>query len=172
MASHPRIARYEVSLGAFFPPLTPSRQYMGFFASFLICHLYFRHRFSSSGIPFLDFAWRTFLYLALVSWAAIVAYSRFHLMYHTPHQILWGLGIGTVFGISLYCIAELIPFQSPNSTLGKTRIFLVANPVSTWLQLRDGWMVWGDAGREADWERWRTHWERRFLVKNQGEKTE
>jgi dolichyldiphosphatase len=31
--------------------------------------------------------------------------------------------------------------------------------VSTWLQIRDGWAVWPDAGREGEWVRWRRRWE-------------
>lgn len=149
---------------------------MGFFASFLICHLYFRHRFTSSGIAILDLAWRMFLYLSLIAWAGLVAYSRFHLMYHTPHQILWGLGIGVLLGISLYMTAELIPFRRPKSIFAKARMFLVKNPVSTWLQIRDGWAIWADAGREEDWKRWRVEWEQRILAsrvtKDQGEKSQ
>jgi dolichyldiphosphatase len=50
---------------------------MGYFASFLICHVYFRHRFTGTGNTFLDRAFRTTVYLGLAAWAAIVAYSRY-----------------------------------------------------------------------------------------------
>jgi membrane-associated phospholipid phosphatase len=52
-------------------------QYMGYFASFLMCHLYFRHRFTSCGYPILDRAWRVLLYVGIGGWAVVVAYSRF-----------------------------------------------------------------------------------------------
>lgn len=51
-------------------------QYMAYFASFLMCHLYFRHRFSSTGYSFLDFLWRMTVYAALLGWSGLVAYSR------------------------------------------------------------------------------------------------
>ncbi|KAL0953879.1 hypothetical protein HGRIS_005053 [Hohenbuehelia grisea] len=136
-------------------------QYMGYFASFLICHLYFRHRFGSMGYPFLDQAWRGIVYLALVSWASIVAYSRLHLGYHSEHQVLWGAGIGVTFGLTLYLLAELIPVRHPQSPLGKFRAYLLTNPISTWIRLRDGWAIWPDAGQEEEWQRWRAQWDKR-----------
>lgn len=51
-------------------------QYMGYFASFLMMHLYFRHKFASTGYRILDQTWRVILYTALAAWALIVAYSR------------------------------------------------------------------------------------------------
>lgn len=50
---------------------------MAYFSSFLICHLYFRHRFASTGYPILDKLWRATVYFALLLWTALVAYSRF-----------------------------------------------------------------------------------------------
>ncbi|KAJ7576986.1 hypothetical protein C8J56DRAFT_972062 [Mycena floridula] len=133
-------------------------QYMGYFSAFLVCHLYFRHRFSTTGYPVVDAAWRLIVYLGLMTWAVTVAYSRYHLEYHTPHQILWGFGIGAVLGIALYTLAELIPQRRPNSILGQVKAFLLANPLSTWLQIRDGWAIWADGGRETEWQRWRAEW--------------
>jgi len=134
-------------------------QYMGFFAAFLLCHLYFRHRFSSTGYPILDSAWRLFLYFAITFWAVVVAYSRYYLECHNPPQVIWGFIIGVALGLTLYIAAELVPTHRPNSSLGKFRRWLVDNPVSVWLQLRDGWAVWGDGGREEEWTRWRQKWE-------------
>ena len=51
-------------------------QYMGYFGAFLICHIYFRHRFASCGYPLLDRAFRWMVYLGIVAWVALVAYSR------------------------------------------------------------------------------------------------
>jgi hypothetical protein len=51
-------------------------QYMAYFSSFLICHLYFRHRFSRTGYPVVDTIWRLALYVALLLWPGLVAYSR------------------------------------------------------------------------------------------------
>jgi len=89
--------------------------------------------------------------------------SRFHLQYHTPRQILWGLLIGIALGISLYVVTELAPSRRPNSVYARTRIFLVENKVSTWLQIRDGWAIWADGGREDEWIRWRAEWDKRRI---------
>jgi dolichyldiphosphatase len=52
-------------------------QYMGYFGAFLICHMYFRHRFTSCGYPPLDQAFRFIVYLGVASWTVLVAYSRY-----------------------------------------------------------------------------------------------
>lgn len=52
-------------------------QYMGYFGAFLICHLHFRHRFASCGYPLLDQAFRSIVYLGVISWVVLVAYSRY-----------------------------------------------------------------------------------------------
>ncbi|KAJ7043742.1 hypothetical protein C8F04DRAFT_1073156 [Mycena alexandri] len=150
---------YSAANGYGFP--SSHSQYMGYFASFLMMHLYFRHRFASTGYRILDFAWRIALYAALAAWAFVVAYSRFYLRYHSMAQILWGFGIGVALGVSFYTVCELLPRQRPQSIFGLLKSCLVENPVSTWLQIRDGWDVWADGGREAEWLRWRAEWDRR-----------
>lgn len=94
--------------------------------------------------------------------------KRYHLNYHTPHQILWGFGIGVVLGLALYIVAEFIPRRWPYSFLGSARDMLLENPVSTWLQIRDGWGVWADGGREDEWIRWKAEWakSRKEEIKN------
>jgi len=139
-------------------------QYMAYFASFLVCHLYFRHRFSSTGYTFLDFIWRMTVYTALLGWSGLVAYSRYYLGYHNLHQISWGLVIGAVSGILLYIATEVIPRRYPSSLLAAVKVKLLNNPVVVWLQIRDGWAVWPDAGREGEWVRWRHEWERQQKV--------
>ncbi|GLB41666.1 putative acid phosphatase homologues [Lyophyllum shimeji] len=106
-------------------------------------------QFASTGYPILDQLWRMIVHLGLAAWAAIVAYSRYYLGYHNANQILWGIAIGLTLGLSLYTLAELIPRRSPRSILGNTKRTLISNPVSTWLQIRDGWDVWADGGREV-----------------------
>jgi len=69
--------------------------------------------------------------------------------------VLWGIGIGVIFGIVIYIVAELVPTGRPRSFLGRIRRWILVNEVSTWLRLRDGWLVWGDAGREIEWQAWR-----------------
>ncbi|EGO22467.1 hypothetical protein SERLADRAFT_362704 [Serpula lacrymans var. lacrymans S7.9] len=136
-------------------------QYMGFFAAFLTCHLYYRHRFSPTGWTFLDQLWRFLVYFGIMAWSIVVAYSRLHLRYHTPHQVIWGFGIGVVAGIVHYIVTELLPAQRPQSVYGQARRALLANPVSTWLQIRDGWALWPDGGRELEWKQWRAEWNKR-----------
>ncbi|KAE9396896.1 PAP2-domain-containing protein [Gymnopus androsaceus JB14] len=152
--------RPDGSLGNGYGFPSSHSQYMGYFSTFLIFHLYFRHRFSSTGSPFLDQAWRILVYVAVSAWGLSVAYSRYHLQYHTPHQIFWGYGIGVVCGALCYVCSELIPRHYPNSILGNFKTFLVSNPISSWLQIRDGWAVWSDGGREDEWQRWKIEWER------------
>ncbi|KAK0489141.1 hypothetical protein IW261DRAFT_1443389 [Armillaria novae-zelandiae] len=93
---HVRDIFQRVGNGYGFP--SSHSQYMGYFATFLICHLYFQHRFGTTGYTFFDLAWR-------------------------------------------------VP------------VFFLVNPVSTWLQIRDGWDIWADGGREHEWLRWRKEWD-------------
>ncbi|KAH9967185.1 PAP2-domain-containing protein [Russula dissimulans] len=136
-------------------------QYMGYFATFLILHLHFRHKVPTSGSWILDKAYRALVYLALITWATTVAYSRYHLSYHSVSQILWGSSIGITFGSSFYLVTELIPARRPNSLFGKAQSSLLTNPISTWLRIRDGWAVWPDGGLEDQWHLWNREWRRR-----------
>ncbi|PPQ68403.1 hypothetical protein CVT26_006075 [Gymnopilus dilepis] len=135
-------------------------QYMAYFATFLICHLYFRHRFSLSGSAILDALWRLVVYAGLLAWTGLVAYSRHYLGYHDWHQITWGLAIGAALGVFVYTVAEGIPSRYPTSTLGQVKSFFLNHPVIVWMQIRDGWAVWADGGREGEWRRWRQEWEK------------
>lgn len=92
---------------------------------------------------------------------------RLYLTYHTGTQILWGVGVGAVFGTLTYIIVELIPTQYPQSALGRLRTQLLSHPVTTWLRVKDGWSVWSDGGREEEWQRWRERWERQRVLKTQ-----
>ncbi|KAI5118761.1 hypothetical protein M0805_004847 [Coniferiporia weirii] len=147
------------SLGSGYGFPSSHSQYMGYFASFLMMHLFFCHRFASTGYRVLDQLWRGIVYAGLVAWAASVCYSRLYLTYHTPRQILWGAGVGVAFGVAMYTLAELVPTRFPHSPLGRLRAALLAHPIATWLQIRDGWAVWPDGGREAEWLAWRARWE-------------
>ncbi|KAL4062580.1 hypothetical protein J3A83DRAFT_4310390 [Scleroderma citrinum] len=136
-------------------------QFMGYFGAFLICHMYFRHRFASTRNPFVDQAFRSFVYLAITTWVALVAYSRLNLLYHTPHQVAWGLGIGVGLGTVHYIFTELIPYRWPLSIFGRVRTTVLAHPVVGWMQIRDGWAVWPDGGREGEWKRWKDKYDER-----------
>lgn len=89
-------------------------------------------------------------------WKLITDYAqRYALGYHSASQVLWGVGIGIIFGATFYTLAEWIPERWPESILGKIRIWILTNEVSTWFRLRDGWLIWDDAGREVEWQMWR-----------------
>jgi len=134
-------------------------QYMGYFSAFLICHLTFRHRFDTFGHPLLDILFRLLVYSALLAWAGIVCYSRFHLTYHTIPQIAWGAGFGVFLGILNYVLCEFIPYHYPNSTLGQLKKLLLTSSLATSFRIRDGWSVWPDGGISHNWRSWRSRWE-------------
>ena len=50
---------------------------MAYFATFLILHLHFKHKFVPSGYRIVDQASQAAVYLAIVAWATTVAYSRY-----------------------------------------------------------------------------------------------
>lgn len=151
---------------------------MGYFGAFLICHMYFRHRFASCGYPLLDQAFRFIVYSVIVAWVALVAYSRYviilgtalrvndisvrlNLLYHTPHQVIWGLGIGISLGVVQYVLTELLPYRRPCSVFGRVRAAILAHPVVMWMQIKDGWAIWADGGRETEWKRWKAAYDER-----------
>lgn len=80
---------------------------------------------------------------------------RLNLLYHTPHQVIWGLGIGVGLGVVHYALTELVPRTRPLSVSGRARAAILVHPVVSWMQIRDGWAVWVDGGRETEWKRWR-----------------
>ena len=51
-------------------------QWMAYFATFLICHVRFRHRFTPTGNGPMDLLLRLAVVLGLIAWAGGVAYSR------------------------------------------------------------------------------------------------
>ncbi|THH03126.1 hypothetical protein EW145_g6508 [Phellinidium pouzarii] len=147
-------------------------QFMGYFSTFLMMHLFFRHRFSSTGYTTLDRLWRGVVYLGLAAWAWSVCYSRLYLTYHTPNQIIWGAGVGVGFGALVYIVAELIPTRFPRSAIGRLRSVLLAHPLATWLQIKDGWAIWPDGGREAEWLAWREKWDKEVALRRSEVKQE
>ena len=59
-------------------------QWMAYFATFLICHVGFRHRFTPTGTELVDFLLRLVVILGLVAWAGGVAYSRWAFALYDP----------------------------------------------------------------------------------------
>lgn len=57
-------------------------------------------------------------------------------------------------------LVELIPSRYPESLLGQLKECLLDSQLARFVRLRDGWAIWEDAGREHEWTRWRSQWER------------
>jgi dolichyldiphosphatase len=83
----------------------------------------------------------------------------YHLTYHSARQVIWGVGIGMIFGSAYYTLVELIPSRAPNSLLGRARSSVLSHPVSIWLRIRDGWSVYPDGGTEEQWKAWKIRWD-------------
>jgi len=58
-------------------------------------------------------------------------------------------------------LAEGIPTRSPDSFIGRAKAGFLNHPVIVWMQLRDGWAVWADGGREGEWQRWKSEWDKK-----------
>lgn len=84
---------------------------------------------------------------------------RYFLNYHTPHQIIWGLIAGVVFGAVYFGATEYIPDVYPLSILGRARRSILQSTPFTWCRIKDGWAVWKDGGHEAEYQRWRNLWD-------------
>ncbi|KAI0686405.1 PAP2-domain-containing protein [Cytidiella melzeri] len=154
-----REGRPNESLGPGYGFPSSHSQWMGYFATFLIFHFTFRHRFVSTGFWVLDCCRTLAVYTGIVAWAGAVAYSRYHLTYHSARQVLWGVAIGVIFGAAYHTLVELIPSRSPNSLLGRTKSALLNNTLSNWLRVRDGWSVYPDGGTEEHWQAWKKGWD-------------
>jgi len=134
-------------------------QFMGYFSSFLILHIYFRHRFDPTGFKTLDQSTRLVAHLAILGLAGAVCYSRYYLNYHTPPQVLWGYAIGSTLGSTHYLFTELWPVRHPDSTIGRLRRWILSSSPATWFRLKDGWAVWDDGGHGDTYRRWREEWD-------------
>ncbi|KAH8077899.1 PAP2-domain-containing protein [Cristinia sonorae] len=150
--------RPNLDLGSGYGFPSSHSQWMGYFASFLLCHFTFRHQFVSTGYRILDGLFKLVLYSAIVAWSCAVAYSRYYLTYHTSAQVVWGFTIGILFGFTYYAAVELIPARYPNSLLGRARRGVLSSSVFTWFRIRDGWAVWSDGGLDAQYSEWRKVW--------------
>ncbi|WVO19617.1 uncharacterized protein IAS62_000906 [Cryptococcus decagattii] len=66
--------------------------------------------------------WRTRVYVfGLLLWSVGVSYSRFHLHYHSPAQIVAGYLAGLAFGAVYFTITEYYPLRHPCSSLAWLR---------------------------------------------------
>ncbi|KAJ3286082.1 Dolichyldiphosphatase 1 [Rhizoclosmatium sp. JEL0117] len=80
-------------------------QFMAYFATCVILHLYLKTSYKSK-------LWKHLIAFATLLLAASVQYSRIHLYYHTPSQVLVGVQIGTLLGLIwfLFTTRLLLPF--------------------------------------------------------------
>ena len=83
-------------------------QFTAFFSLSLTLFLLLRHRplpASPSHTPF-SLSQRALLSLLALLGAAIVAWSRIYLNYHTPQQVLVGFGAGAVSAVAWFMVTE------------------------------------------------------------------
>ncbi|WVQ97200.1 hypothetical protein IAU59_004310 [Kwoniella sp. CBS 9459] len=65
---------------------------------------------------------RNGIYLfGLLVWSVGVSYSRYHLHYHSPIQIVAGYMAGLLFGAVYFFITEYYPLHRPTSSVGQVR---------------------------------------------------
>ena len=72
-----RLYEYSVGHGPGYGFPSSHSQFMAYFSTFLICHLYFQHRPSSTGSVVFDRLLRLCAYLGLLAWTGSVAFSRY-----------------------------------------------------------------------------------------------
>ncbi len=87
-------------------------QFLGFFAAFFLAHFYLNRPPSLRPRTLINSMRRFEHHLAMLLIAAIsilTCYSRHHLHYHTPLQIIVGLSIGLAFGATYYYFTEHLP---------------------------------------------------------------
>ncbi|WVQ85587.1 hypothetical protein IAT38_007753 [Cryptococcus sp. DSM 104549] len=83
--------------------------------------------------------WRVRVYvLGLLVWSLGVSYSRYHLHYHSPIQIIAGYAAGLIFGALCFLLTEYIPLHHSSSLPGRIRSTV------EWL--------WEGLGGEGGWE--------------------
>jgi hypothetical protein len=124
---------------------------MGYFATFLILHLHFRHKFAPRGYWLVDQVFRALVYSALIAWAMVVAYSRYGAFCRLIYLILTFPEVSPIlsFGLAdtlghvpwhqlriqlLRCYGaysdsetRLIAWESTSLPLEERRIHMVAN---------------------------------------------
>ncbi|PWZ01116.1 PAP2-domain-containing protein [Testicularia cyperi] len=150
-----RQSRPTNHLGSGYGMPSSHSQFSGFFAAFFLAHFILnrpprvRPRTLINSIRRLE---HTTAMAMIALLAALTCYSRYHLQYHTPLQILVGLTIGILFGGTYYYFTEHLP-RPP------LRRLLLDHPIAVALRIRDSWAVWRDGGIEGEYSLWRREWE-------------
>ncbi|CEL56352.1 hypothetical protein RSOLAG1IB_07738 [Rhizoctonia solani AG-1 IB] len=132
-------------------------QYMGYFSTFLVIHFLTRHQFPNHS-PWAQTIHHLILCFGLLTWAGVVCYSRY---------IIWGAIIGVCTGATHYLVTEFWPARSPDSSAGKLRSAILNSPIAQWARIRDGWLIWGDGGKEHEYARWKAAWDARSRASGQ-----
>ena len=137
-------------------------QFAAFFAVSLSLWLLLRHvpdpRAAGS---YTSFAERLLVSIAGCISASAVAGSRVYLNYHTPKQVMAGVGAGAAFAIAWFIFTTLL------RRLGWIGWGL-ENPVSRFLRLRD--LITTEDLADAGWERWEARRRKRQLMNESGRK--
>ncbi|PWN36057.1 uncharacterized protein FA14DRAFT_112716, partial [Meira miltonrushii] len=144
-------------------------QFVGYFMMFWCAHfIRFRpgmsRRKRTQSAPSLIDLIRSLEHAALVTFiifgSLMTAYSRYHLSYHTPLQIIVGLSLGMASGLAWYIVCEVIGRKKIFGLKRSPRRILLESPLFVALRIRDTWSVWDDGGIEAEYGLWKTQWDR------------
>lgn len=112
--------------------LATSQKFVAYSSTFMILHITFiQDRVPGGRITsYRSKPWPTIqrhvLRSGLIFWSLVVGYSRYYLRYHSPPQVIVGLGVGALIGATHFLITEAIPFWYPNSTFAKLRASISA----------------------------------------------
>lgn len=98
-------------LGAGYGMPSSHSQFLGFFAAFFLAHFYLNRPPKLKPRTLIN-SMRRFEHaiamLLIASISILTCYSRHHLHYHTPLQIILGLSIGLIFGGAYYYFTEYL----------------------------------------------------------------
>jgi len=132
-------------------------QYMGYFSTFLILHIFIKHSFVSHGsrVAVPDKIQKLAISFVVWLWALGVCYSRYFLSYHTPEQVLAGYLFGVAWGLIYFFLIE-----SSNTRTTVLRRDVLDSSFARWWMIKDGWAVYRDGGIEEEYNAWRSLWER------------
>ncbi|KAI9101206.1 dolichyldiphosphatase 1-like protein [Phlyctochytrium arcticum] len=115
-----REARPTEYLGKGYGMPSSHAQFVSFFAVYLTIY-------SIRRLTFRNLAWKPLISLSVLSLALLVAYSRVHLTYHSPRQVIVGIIVGSVFAGIWFALTDAIFLPALN----------LNHPVARWLLLKD-----------------------------------
>ena len=80
-------------------------QFMWFFMTYMVLFIYIRFQTNDN---LLDMAWKHCMSSLCIVAASVVSYSRYYLMYHTLHQIIWGSLIGITCAAGWFSLTHIV----------------------------------------------------------------